>query len=143
MRAKIMFRNLVFTYLISISFASQAGCYSDFDKLMGVIASDDSVLRENTDGYFIEEVVMDENRKVLEKRRLTSIPEKYTYSGRLYPNEGHLRGSGLSLYVRRRVIVHIRVVTEKASDGTEPSSYWFWKVDGCWKLRSRAVYLSR
>jgi len=119
-------------------------CIGSFEKLLSQIEVDDRVLSENTkSNYYIEELLVDSNGNLIEQRKLESIPDKYKYGGRIYPSQSQQEELGISLRVRPVLLKHVRVVTEKTSDGTELSNSWFWQYDGCWKLRSRAINIKQ
>ena len=122
----------------------RAACFESFDDLFATIDIDDQVLDENAGGFFIEELLLGEDGSLKEKRQLSDVPEKYMYKGRVYPSQSMRDDQGISVYVRRVVFKDIRVVTEKYKDGTEPSSYWFWRgKNGCWYLKSRAINIEQ
>ena len=117
-----------------------AACFEKFEDLFSAVDSDDKALKENSGGFYIEELLLDEGGNLKEKRKLSNVPEKYMYKGRVYPSKSIRDAQGISVYIRRAVLNDVRVVTEKYKDGSEPSSYWFWRdSDGCWGLRSRAI----
>lgn len=128
--------------LLLLPVDASAGCFHSFEELLAAI-DDDRQLQENSEGFYIEELVLKEDGSLAEKRRLRSVPDKYAYHGRIFPSQAQQQLLGMSVYIRRVVLKDVRVATEKHKDGSEPSSYWFWRVDGCWYLNSRAVSVER
>ena len=133
---------------LSIFFLSHssgyAGCIESFDELLSQIEMNDGVLADNTQNtFYIEELVHNSNGKLIEKRKIDKVPDKYEYEGRIIPNKTQQRDLGISLFVRRVLLKNVRVVTEKTSGGEELSSYWFKREKGCWKLSFKSVNLRK
>ena len=134
-------RGLIFSSFLLFGSQSFSACLDSFDELRSSIELDDTVLNENLDNFHIEEIYLDGDGKIIEKRTLSEVPARYTYEGRVYPSASQQEALGITTYVRRIVRKNVRVVTEKLSSGAEPSTFWFWRLGGCWKLNSRKVKL--
>jgi hypothetical protein len=133
-------RTLLATSLLLAGADVRAACFESFEDLFAAIDSDDKALEENSGGFYIEELLLGEDGSLKEKRQLSDVPENYTYKGRIYPSKSMRDAQGISVYIRRVVLKDVRVVTEKYKDGSEPSSFWFWRGEnGCWNLKSRAI----
>lgn len=135
---------LILALLSALSVPTYAACVAQFEDLLPRIAADARALAENTkNDYFVEEMVIDSRGTLLEKRKLDGVPAQYTYEGRTFPSEEQQKRLGLSLYIRKAVLKDVRIVTERTTDGSEPSNYWFLRDNSCWKLASRAVIVKR
>ena len=132
---------LIFILFFAHSY-SYAGCYRSFDKLLADIVSSDKILENISENYYISEVTNTPEGSV--KNKLESIPKKYTYSGRIFPSYTQQKQLNMTTYLRRVVFKDSRVVTEKnIKTNHEPSSYWFKRISGCWKLTHREIYVNR
>ena len=140
-KMKILF---TLTFILISYSPCLADCYETFEDLLAAIVVDDSALKDNSlSTFFIKEYIYDSEGKLIEKRTLHKIPDRYTFDGRILPSKVQQKELGISLFVRRALLKDVRVVTEKTSSGKELNSYWFWLTEGCWKLALKDVNIQK